>query len=103
MTDARIATVSAAVDRSLSAYAILTELGEEIDDEWSYVQDLSTAWRDRLEGVAAARGDEPVDPAVAAAIQRAIDEIWLIADPHRAIDWLSTFPQVALTALGETP
>jgi hypothetical protein len=25
-----------------------------------------------------------------------------IADPHRAIDWLSTLPQVALAALGES-
>ena len=35
------------------------------------------------------------------AIDRAIDEIGLITDPHRAIDWLSTFPQVVLLALGE--
>ena len=37
------------------------------------------------------------------AIDRAIDEIGRIADPHRAIDWLSTFPQVVLLALGERP
>jgi hypothetical protein len=24
-----------------------------------------------------------------------------VTDPHRAIDWLSTLPQVALAALGE--
>ena len=47
------------------------------------------------------RGDEPVADEVGAAIDRAIDEIGLIADPHRAIDWLSTFPQVVLLALGE--
>ena len=34
---------------------------------------------------------------------RAIDEIGRISDPHRAIDWLSTFPQVVLLALGEPP
>ena len=26
-----------------------------------------------------------------------------ITDPHRAIDWLSTYPQVVLIALGERP
>jgi hypothetical protein len=26
-----------------------------------------------------------------------------IDDPHRAIDWLSTFPQLLLVALGERP
>jgi hypothetical protein len=51
--------------------------------------------------VADARGDETTDPLVAAAIDGAIAEIGLISDPHRAIDWLSTFPQVVLLALGE--
>ena len=39
-------------------------------------------------------------PTTEAAIDRAIDEIGRIEDPHRAIDWLSTFPQVVLVALG---
>ena len=39
----------------------------------------------------------------AGAIDRAIVEVDLIEDPHRAIDWLSTFPQVVLLALGEQP
>ena len=56
----------------------------------------STTWRDR-------RGTEPRRRATSAAVDRAIAEIGLIADPHRAIDWLSTFPQVVLLALGETP
>jgi hypothetical protein len=38
---------------------------------------------------------------VEAAIVRLIDEIGRISDPHRAIDWLSTFPQAALLALGD--
>jgi hypothetical protein len=97
------ATVADAIDRALSAYAELTELGEEIEDEWSYVNDLASAWRDRYETVAAGRADEPLDPATDAAIDRAIDEIARITDPHRAIDWLSTFPQVTLLALGEAP
>jgi hypothetical protein len=99
------ADVAEAIERALAAYADLTELGEEIEDEWSYVNDLASAWRDRLEAVAAdaARTGATLDPAADAAIDRAIDEIARITDPHRAIDWLSTFPQVTLLALGETP
>ena len=96
-------TVPEAIERALAAYAELTALGEEIEDEWSYVNDLADAWRERFEGVAAARVGTTIDPAADAAIERAIDEIGRITDPHRAIDWLSTFPQVALLAIGETP
>jgi hypothetical protein len=96
-------TIRAAIDRALLAYAGLTELGESIDDEWSYVNDLSDAWRARLEIVIAGRGDDLVRDDVAHAIDRAIEEIGLITDAHRAIDWLSTFPQVVLIALGEAP
>lgn len=96
-------TIQAAVDRALEAYAGLSELGETIDDEWSYVNDLSDAWRARLQSVAAGRRDEPLAGDVAVAIDRAIEEIGLIRDAHRAIDWLSTFPQVVLIALRETP
>ena len=97
------ATVAQAIERVLTAYADLTALGEEIEDEWSYVNDLATAWRERLEDVADARSDALLSDEVDAAIDRAIDEIDRIADPHRAIDWLSTFPQVTLLALGEAP
>ena len=97
------ATVAEAIERALSAYAALAELGEDIEDEWSYVNDLASAWRDRLETVATARPGASVDAATDAAIDLAIDEIARITDPHRAIDWLSTFPQVTLLALGETP
>ena len=96
-------TVLAAIDVALAALDALAALGEEIDDEWQYVQDLGGAWRERLEAVAAARGDEPVPPAVGTAIARLADEATLIRDPHRAIDWMSTLPQVALVALGERP
>ena len=96
-------TVTDAIDRVMSAYAELTELGEEIEDEWSYVNDLATAWRDRLQAAATANAGAPLDPATDLAIDAAIDEIARINDPNRAIDWLSTFPQVVLLALGETP
>lgn len=103
MTQDPTATVDAVLERALEAYAALAELGEEIEDEWTYVNDLSDAWRDRIEAVATAAGGRRIDPAAAAAIEGAIGEIARIADPHRAIDWLSTYPQVVLLALGERP
>jgi len=96
-------TIRDAIDRAGSAYDALAGLGEEIEDEWSYVTDLSEAWRTRFEAVVAARGDEALFAAATLAVDRAIDEIGRIEDPHRAIDWLSTYPQVVLLALGETP
>lgn len=97
------ATVAQAIDRVLTAYADLAQLGEEVEDEWSYVNDLAAAWRERLEAVADGDPDRSLGDDVDAAIDRAIDEIGRITDPHRAIDWLSTFPQVTLLALGESP
>ncbi len=91
------------LDRALAGYADLTALGEEIEDEWSYVNDLSDAWRTRLEDVVAARDGELAAPAMVVAIERALEEIAAIEDLHRAIDWLSTFPQVVLLAVGERP
>ena len=96
-------TVEAVLARASDAYASLAEVGEEIDDEWSYIQDLTEAWRARFDDVGAARGSEPVGDDVVAAIDATIDEISNIDDAHRAIDWLSTFPQVVLVALGERP
>ena len=89
--------------RALAAYADLESLAEDIEDEWTYVTDLAAAWRTRIEEVVAQRGAEPVSEAQDAAVGQAIDEIGRISDPHRAIDWLSTFPQVVLVALGERP
>jgi hypothetical protein len=96
-------TVDDVLDRASSAYGTLAEASEAVDDEWSYVQDLTEAWASRFDDVRLARGAEPVDVEVAAAIDAAIDEVGRIGDPHRAIDWLSTFPQVTLIALGERP
>ena len=93
-------TIAEILDRATAAYAGLVATGETIEDEWSYVNDLTEAWRARLAEVAAARGAEPAG-AAGPAVGRAIDEIGRISDPHRAIDWLSTFPQVVLVALGE--
>lgn len=99
MTDP--STIQDAIVRALDAYDALSGLGETVEDEWTYVTELTVAWQDRLEAVAAARGTEAIGAETATAIDRAIDEIGQIEDPHRAIDWLSTFPQVVLLALGE--
>ena len=101
MTDA--ATIDDLIDHALEGYERLLELGEEIDDEWSYVNDLATAWRTRLDDARTERGAAAADAATAAAITAVVDEAGRIEDPHRAIDWLSTFPQVVLTAIGERP
>jgi alkylhydroperoxidase family enzyme len=100
MSDPTIAAVLAA---ALDAYGELEALGEEVEDEWTYVTDLEAAWRERLEAAIAERGDEAATPGMEAAVARAVDEIGRIRDPHRAIDWLSTYPQVVLLAIGEQP
>jgi hypothetical protein len=79
-------TVRDAIDRATDAYDALGALGEEIEDEWSYVMDLGEAWRARFDAVATDRGDDPLPDALTAALDRAIDEIARIEDPHRAID-----------------
>ena len=94
-------TIRDVIDRALDAYATLTELGEEVEDEWTYVNELSEAWRERLDEFAAERGQDRLSGEAGAAVDRAIAEVGLITDPHRAIDWLSTLPQATLVALGE--
>jgi hypothetical protein len=97
-----VSTLGGAVDDALAALASLRELGEEVADEWQYVTDLETTWAARLREPAATRGHEPLAEATAAAVARLIEEVAAIRDPHRAIDWLSTFPQAVLVALRES-
>ena len=95
------ANLSALFDAAIGAVDGLADLGESIDDEWSYVNDLRQAWTDRLtEAGSGLAGVQPASPAVTAAIEAAIEEAARITDPHRAIDWLSTLPQVVLLAAG---
>ena len=98
-----IQTIADAIAAARPAYEDLTSLAEDVEDEWSYVTELSGAWVDRFDEVAAARGHEAAPAGVAAAVPALAAEAALIDDPHRAIDWLSTFPQVLLVALGERP
>jgi hypothetical protein len=96
-------TVRSALGRALEALDGLQQLGEDVEDEWTYVNDLGEAWRGRLDEVVEAQGDDPLDDRRAAAVDRAVEEAGRIVDPHRAIDWLSTFPQIVLVAVGERP
>jgi hypothetical protein len=96
-------TLDEALAQVLAAYDELVSVAEGDEDEWSYVMDLSASWRARLESWAAGRGGERIAPLEQAALERAIDEVGRISDPYRAVDWLSTFPQVVLTAVGERP
>lgn len=88
------------LERIVSAMADLVTVSESVDDEWIYIHDLETVWVARLRAVGAERTMDP-PLGVAAAIGALIDEAHRIADPHRAIDWLSTLPQAALVAIGE--
>ena len=96
-------TISMVIDRALDAYSALGERGEAVEEEWSYVTELSDTWRTSIDQVAMSRGGETAPDEISTAIDRAIEEIGRIEDEHRAIDWLSTFPQIVLLALGEAP
>jgi hypothetical protein len=95
------ATVSDCIARALQGFALLASTAERVEDEWQYVTDLGTVWRGRFAQVDAARSAEPAPPGAEAAMAALLDEAARITDPHRAIDWLSTLPQVALAAIGE--
>ena len=96
------ATRGAAVAVALAALAVLAELGETIEDEWPYVTALAEAGRARLSTAAGPDPAAPLAPDRVAAVAAACDEIARITDPHRAIDWLSTFPAVVELTLGES-
>ncbi len=87
---------------AMAAFARLAELGETVEDEWSYVTRLSEVGRARLRAAAPPAG-ETISPECIAAITALAVEVGRITDPHRAIDWLSTFPAAAELALGRGP
>jgi hypothetical protein len=94
------ATAGDVVDRAAEAYSALAELAETIEDEWQYVTDLVDFY---LPGIRSLTDPDPglvLRVAQVSAVDEAIAEIALIEDPHKAIDWLSTFPHVVGLALG---
>ena len=94
-------TVATLIDRALAGFETLAATAEPVADEWQYLTDLGTVWTARLRSVADARGSEPAPPGAEAALDALVAEAGKVTDPHRAIDWMSTLPQVALAALGE--
>ena len=94
-------TVADLLDRALEGFETLVATAEPIADEWQYVTDLGTVWRARFNAVAVARQGGVAPPGAESAIDALVAEAARIADPHRAIDWLSTLPQIALAAVGE--
>ena len=98
-----------ATQRAAEAYRALADLAETVEDEWQYVTDLVDAYLPSIGALAeasGAAGTPGVDAggaltaAQVAAVDELIAEIELITDPHKAIDWLSTFPHVLGLALG---
>lgn len=96
-------TVDALLLRAAESLAVLADTAAPVDDEWQYVADLVTVWGGSLRAVAEARAGQAAPRGAEAAIERLAAEAASIADPHRAIDWLSTLPLVALLAVGEAP
>jgi len=88
------------VQRAAEAYEALAELAETIEDEWQYVTDLTDAYLPSIRALADLDPGRPLTADQIAAVDEAIAEIGLITDPHKAIDWLSTFPHVVALALG---
>ena len=97
------ATVDALLLQAVESLAVLANTATPVDDEWQYVGDLVTVWGGTLRAVAAGRAGQAAPPGAEAAIDRLAAEAASISDPHRAIDWLSTLPVVALLAVGESP
>ncbi|HEY5629889.1 MAG TPA: hypothetical protein VIR16_10295 [Candidatus Limnocylindrales bacterium] len=94
-------TVADLIARTRAAFDVLASTAEPVADELQYLADLETVWGARLRAVADARGAEVAPDGAEAAIGALEAEAAAISDPHRAIDWMSTLPQVALAAIGE--
>jgi hypothetical protein len=101
--DSTPGTVAGVLAHARVGYAELLAVAETIEDEWSETNELATAWQDRFDLLESTRGSEAVDGRIVLATRALVAEAATIDDPHRAIDWLSTFPQVLLIALGDQP
>jgi hypothetical protein len=91
---------TAVVERAVEAYQTLADLAEAVEDEWQYVTDLADAYLPSIRALAEANPGRSLTANQVAAVDETIAEIGLITDPHKAIDWLSTFPHLVALALG---
>jgi hypothetical protein len=96
------ATIPELMERAIAALERLAITAEPIDDERQYVRDLVLVWSARLRSVGADRAAEAGGPELDEAIDWIAAEAARVSDAHRAIDWLSTLPQVALLAVRES-
>ena len=94
-------TIASLIARAQEGLETLGLLGEDVEDEWTYVTDLVSAQALRFTEIADRRADEPAAEQSERAVDELLTEIGLIEDPHRAIDWLSTYPDLVALALGE--
>src|SRR5450759_401146 len=90
----------AVVERAVEAYQTLADLAEAVEDEWQYVTDLTDAYLPSIQALAEANPGLSLAAKQVSAVDEAIAEIGLITDPHKAIDWLSTFPHEVGLARG---
>jgi len=97
-----MATIPELMERAIAALEMLALTAEPVDDEHQYVRDLVLVWTARLRAVGADRATQAGAPELDDAIDWIAAEAARVSDPHRAIDWLSTLPQVALLAVGES-
>ena len=98
MTERPPEPIETVLQRALAAVQGLAELGESVEDEWQYVNDLLRIHAADLRALATADA-RPVAGGAVEAIDLLADEAARITDPHRAIDWLSTLPQAVRLAL----
>jgi len=96
-----VTSIGELIDRAQAGLDDLGLLAEDVDDEWTFVTELVEAQARRFGAMAIRRGAEGALEPVERAVDELLGEIGLIDDPHRAIDWLSTFPDMIAMALGE--
>ncbi|MFI5260070.1 MAG: hypothetical protein ACHQ01_10765 [Candidatus Limnocylindrales bacterium] len=88
------------IERAAVSYRALADLAETVEDEWQYVTDLTEAYLPAIRALAGSNSGRLLTAEQVVAVDEAIAEIGLIADAHKAIDWLSTFPHVVSLAVG---
>ncbi len=100
MPEQQTESIATLVERAVASYEALVARAQAVEDEWQYVADLEEAYLPAIRALGAGREAETAVNATVAAVDEAIAEIELIEDPHKAIDWLSTFPHILALAVG---
>jgi hypothetical protein len=92
-----VETTAGAIATVLEAIEALETVGEQVGDDAQYVIDLGRAWRQKL--TSSAGGARSLTTEQAQAVELVVAEAASITDPHKAIDWLSTLPQIVQSVL----